>query len=97
MDRIAKAIKCLHSSLLQKFELYFATFLSRKLGGALGYYLDDVYLQNEEHFNGILILDCILFAGSAALILKVITVAICWNTWLLGALNTPGNEELCKG
>ena len=87
----------MHSSLLQKFELYFAMFLSGKLGGALGYDLDDVYLQNEQHFNGILILNCILFAGSAALIVKVITVLICWNTWLLGALITPGNEELCKG
>ena len=72
-------------------------FLSGKLGGALGYNLDDVYLQNEQHFNGILILNCILFAGSAAPILKVITVLICWNTLLLGALITPGNEELCKG
>ena len=77
MDHIAKAYYCLHSSVLQKFELYFAMFLSRKLGGGLGYNLDDVYLQNEQHFNWILILNCNLYAGSAALIHKVITVAIC--------------------
>ena len=52
MDIILKANEYLHSAFLQKLELLFARFISKQLGGTLGFLLHEVYLENGHYLKG---------------------------------------------
>ena len=52
MQMIGKANELWMQTLLQKLELKFARFVSKQLGGTLGFLLHEVYLENADYLKG---------------------------------------------
>ena len=67
---------------LQRLELEFASFISKKLGETLDYLLHEIYLENAHYWKGKLTFACSLFTELGAFICKVYKQAIGRNTWL---------------
>ena len=61
MHIIGKANELLHAVFLQKLELLFARFISKQLGGTLGFLLHEVYLENGHYLKGKLTFSCSSF------------------------------------
>ena len=58
MHIIGKANELLHAAFLQKLELLFARFISKQLGGTLGFLVHKVYLANADYLKGKLMFSC---------------------------------------
>ena len=58
MQIIRKANELLHAVFLQKLELLFASFISKQLGGTLGFLLHEVYLATADYWKGKLMFSC---------------------------------------
>ena len=58
MKMIGKANERWMQTLLQKFELKFERFISKQLGGTLGFLLHEVYLENGHYLKGKLMFSC---------------------------------------
>ena len=84
---------CMHS-FLQKLELWFARFISKQLGGTLGFLLHEVYLENGHYLKGKLMFICSSFCSNWSLICKINKQAIGRNTWLPVAWSIPGKWTL---
>ena len=61
MHIIGKANELLHAVFLQKLELLFARFISKQLGGTLGFLLHKVYLENAHYWKRKLTFACSYF------------------------------------
>ena len=57
---------------LQKLELEFASFISKKLGGTLDILLHEVYLQNADYLKGKLMFSCRSFCRNLSSNLQVL-------------------------
>ena len=58
--------------ILQKFELEFARFISKTLGGTLDILLHEVYLQNADYLKGKLMFSCRSFCRNWSSNLQVL-------------------------
>ena len=81
---------------LQRLELEFASFISKKLGGTLEFLLHEVYLENAYYWKGKWTFACSLFAKIGARICKFYKKEIRRNTWLSFAWSIPGKCRLLE-
>ena len=81
---------------LQRLELEFARFISKKLGGTLQFLLHEVYLENAHYWKGKWTFACSLFAEIGALICRVNMHAFWRNTRLPVAWSIPGKCTLLE-
>ena len=72
MQMIGKANELWMQTLLQKLELKFARFISKQLGGTLGFLLHEVYLENADYLKGKLMFSCSSFCRNWSSNLQVL-------------------------